>query len=87
MNNSNNSVEFNTTKLVEIATKNGHNLEGLAKLLHNTAPGEIANNLLEIYFEFTNLLCQNSDYYNRVGDALYTLREVYDAFNQMNIKN
>ena len=84
MNNSEKRAEAlaHAAELVKEANKDGRNLEGIAELLRYNHPEEIAESLLRVYFEFTNVICSNPDMSGNpdTGYALYTLKEVYEAF-------
>lgn len=73
------------TELAEAVNKDERNLEGIAELLRYSHPEEIADNLLKIYFEFTNAICSNSDVCGHPGTgyALCILKDVYEAFAKM----
>lgn len=87
MNNSEKRAEAlaHAAELVKEANKDGRNLEGIAELLRYNHPEEIADNLLKIYFEFTNAICSNLDVYGHpdTGYALCILKDVYEAFAKM----
>ena len=83
MNNSEKRAEAlaQVAELVRKANESGHNLEGIARLLQYSHPQDIADSLLEIYFEITFLMTCSKDYdYEYIGGALVDLREVYKAF-------
>lgn len=46
-------------------------------------PEEIVGDLLKIYFEFTQSMCNSGENHSFMGGALYTLRSLYEAFAKM----
>ncbi|MEI3590403.1 MAG: hypothetical protein V8Q44_05780 [Alistipes ihumii] len=68
-------------KLVREANSRKANLEGIADLLGNSHPEDIADGLLKVYFEAVYLMTSMPYYEDGyLAEHLYTLKEVYLAF-------
>ena len=68
-------------ELVRGANRRKANLEGIADLLENNHPEDIADSLLKVYFEVVYLMTSMPHYEDRyLAEHLYTLKEVYQAF-------
>lgn len=70
-------------KLVREANSRKANLEGIADLLQCNHPKEIADHLLEVYFEVVYFMTITPQYDNSyLGEHLYILKDLYKAFVQ-----
>lgn len=68
-------------ELVEKANEKNRNFESIAELLKCNHPQDIADDLLEVYFEFVYLMSEVDNYECKfIGDPLYMLKDVYLAF-------